>query len=49
MGGLALARVEELRVKAGALLTPLGVAELPDTPRVFPQVPGAPHGGCCCT
>lgn len=43
MGGNAAARIAELRVKAEELLTPLGVAELPDTPQIFPQQPNAPY------
>ncbi len=41
MGGPTPARAEELRRKAGTLLTPLGVTGLPDTPQVLPQLPGA--------
>jgi hypothetical protein len=43
MGSTAIARVAQLRARAGDLLTPLGLAEMPDTPQVFPQPPHAPH------
>ena len=43
MGGSAQARILELRGRAGELLTPLGVAEVPRTPQVFAQPPGTPY------
>ncbi len=39
MGGTGTARVAGLRARAGELLTRLGLAEMPDTPQVFPQPP----------
>lgn len=43
MGISAAQRVDELRQKADGYLTPLGVAEMPKCPQLFPQSPGAPY------
>lgn len=42
MSSSALARIAELRQQAGDVLTPLGVAEMPETPQVFVTDPCAP-------
>lgn len=43
MGSTAVARIAELRAKAGELVRPLGVAEPPSTPQVLPQPSDAPY------